>query len=468
MKIKYLVLIIILVIVGGIAGLLTWHQEKLFQSERVKQPAEEDELVTSSNSVILKLSQSVYKNDGVTSEPVIATLLNNSGRSIYLFRNDCAYQLPWVLRKVDGEWIRTAMPSIICEMLPTVKELPKGESISFVWDQMNKDDTLCNEGGSCEGHELGYTKPGLYKFRVLFSFSDKVKWAGNQLYAQFEENITLDSQPFSIVFSTIEKPELITPTLDNEFQLKKGQTAFIESENLKIKFLTVTDDSRCSSDLVCKRTGSVSVLVDIIGIHHLSIGDKDESTKIIRRYNHSPPKNYAIKLVKVEPYPQSGIKKEDIHYVATFIVSSAPEDIKKQDFPREVNFELILKSEHCQYKEKKSYLIKDIIDWEKLWQIVIRQPTIIGQPTFWLPEVDFTKEMIVAVFMGEQSTGGYGIEVIKIIEQENSLEVFIKETLPAVSQPVTAVLTQPCHIIKLPKIEKEVLFKVGTLPTVQE
>ncbi len=75
------------------------------------------------------------------------------------------------------------------------------------------------------------------------------------------------------------------------------------------------------------------------------------------------------------------------------------------------------------------------------------------------PEIDFNEEMILVVFQGEKSTGGYGIEINKIVEKENAIEVLVIETLPGYGCMVTEALTSPYHIVKLQKSTKEVIFK---------
>ncbi len=126
----------------------------------------------------------------------------------------------------------------------------------------------------------------------------------------------------------------------------------------------------------------------------------------------------------------------------------------------ELTFEAIEKGVYSGYDEsryegKTKYVINNNEDWQFLWNEVYS----IQQPTPLLPTVDFSKDIVIAVFQGVQGSGGYSIEIIKIIEAENSIKVFIRETSPGPSCEVTAALTQPYHIIKTSKIDKEVIFK---------
>ncbi len=64
------------------------------------------------------------------------------------------------------------------------------------------------------------------------------------------------------------------------------------------------------------------------------------------------------------------------------------------------------------------------------------------------PEIDWEEEMIIAVFMGEQRTGGYRIEIDELTQTNGELSVQIKRSEPEPGQPVTQALTYPYHIIK--------------------
>ncbi len=73
-------------------------------------------------------------------------------------------------------------------------------------------------------------------------------------------------------------------------------------------------------------------------------------------------------------------------------------------------------------------------------------------------KVNFEEEMILAVFMGERTTGGYSIEIVEIVEMDDVIEVLIEETSPGEDDMVTMALTYPEHIVKMEKTEKPIEF----------
>lgn len=80
-------------------------------------------------------------------------------------------------------------------------------------------------------------------------------------------------------------------------------------------------------------------------------------------------------------------------------------------------------------------------------------------PEIKTPEINFDKEMVVALFLGEKNSGGYAISVEKIFNTSNKTYVVYKETSPKPGEMVTTVMTQPFTIAKIPKTSKEIVFK---------
>jgi hypothetical protein len=69
------------------------------------------------------------------------------------------------------------------------------------------------------------------------------------------------------------------------------------------------------------------------------------------------------------------------------------------------------------------------------------------------PTVDFSKEMVVAVFMGSRPNAGYSITIISSLAVKGVLIVRYKETSPAPGTMSAQILTFPYHIVAVPKAE---------------
>lgn len=80
--------------------------------------------------------------------------------------------------------------------------------------------------------------------------------------------------------------------------------------------------------------------------------------------------------------------------------------------------------------------------------------------------IDFSKEMAIAVFSGTKPTGGYSVEITKVVETDTEIVVTAVETSPGESCVVTQALTSPYSIVKIQKIDKKVAFDIETKVTV--
>jgi len=99
--------------------------------------------------------------------------------------------------------------------------------------------------------------------------------------------------------------------LGQEFSLHIGESTSLRGEELKVKFLEVTEDSRCPTGVVCVWEGRVSGLVEIAyreSIHSITLTEPGStswpSEITFEEYNIT---------YHVEPYPQAGteIAKEE-------------------------------------------------------------------------------------------------------------------------------------------------------------
>jgi hypothetical protein len=99
---------------------------------------------------------------------------------------------------------------------------------------------------------------------------------------------------------------------------------------------------------------------------------------------------------------------------------------------------------YCGLKARVNYVIEDNDTWNTLWADMNNIST--GYPE--LPYVNFTSEVIFAVFLGEFATGGYVAEITSIVVSENVVTVYIREQHPGASCGVTMALSQPYHIVK--------------------
>ncbi len=113
-----------------------------------------------------------------------------------------------------------------------------------------------------------------------------------------------------------------------------------------------------------------------------------------------------------------------------------------------------LEGQHSRISERRTVAVTDTAAWEKVWKEHSSDSAA--------PAVDFSKESVVAVFLGETKTSGVKIEIVvqRDMIDANRLNVFYKE-IPAGKKGFSAaVICQPYAMIKVPKT-KIVSFEVN-------
>jgi hypothetical protein len=90
-------------------------------------------------------------------------------------------------------------------------------------------------------------------------------------------------------------------------------------------------------------------------------------------------------------------------------------------------------------------------DWDALWKSHAGLQTA--------PPVNFSQELVAAVFLGTRPTGGFSVEILRARREGAALVIEYAERVPAASDLVTQVLTSPFHIVKLPRFDGPIHFR---------
>ena len=103
---------------------------------------------------------------------------------------------------------------------------------------------------------------------------------------------------------------------------------------------------------------------------------------------------------------------------------------------------------------KANLVIKDLAEWNKLlvklnldikpWQNAIST------------DIDFEKYQVIAVIDEIRNYGGYSIDITTITQTENQILVKVAQLN---SGGIATAITQPYHIVKIPKSNKKVVFE---------
>ena len=104
-------------------------------------------------------------------------------------------------------------------------------------------------------------------------------------------------------------------------------------------------------------------------------------------------------------------------------------------------------------------VIRDRATWENTWRRIVSPDPYHDpyQAVPALPEIDFSREMLVVVAMGQRPSSGYQIIIKSAREGRNRLEVEV-ESVPACGMQM-AVMTAPIDIVRIPKTDLPVTFR---------
>lgn len=102
-------------------------------------------------------------------------------------------------------------------------------------------------------------------------------------------------------------------------------------------------------------------------------------------------------------------------------------------------FTVIDQGSHSGLTLAKHLVIYSADDWQELWQVHTNKP---------LPKIDFSKDMVIAVFLGEYPTGGYIVGIHELEKSATALQVSLNIQSPTPGSVLTMELSQPFVIIK--------------------
>jgi hypothetical protein len=103
----------------------------------------------------------------------------------------------------------------------------------------------------------------------------------------------------------------------------------------------------------------------------------------------------------------------------------------------------IEKGEQSNVDDAKQVLVRTEAEWTRLWTQ--------HNPDRPRPSVDFSKEMVVAVFMGSRPTAGFSTTITSATVANGVLIVRYSETMPGAAAVTAQILTFPYHLVAIPR-----------------
>jgi hypothetical protein len=115
----------------------------------------------------------------------------------------------------------------------------------------------------------------------------------------------------------------------------------------------------------------------------------------------------------------------------------------------------IEQGQHSGIKSRWMTALKRKADWQELWN----KHTSNQHPQPPLPKIDFKKEMVIAVFPGGHTSGGYSVHITNVEATRTGIEVTYKHMgSGGIGGGVTTALSEPFHIVRVKTSKKSVNF----------
>jgi len=146
-----------------------------------------------------------------------------------------------------------------------------------------------------------------------------------------------------------------------------------------------------------------------------------------------------------------------VYWAAVFLTLLVMEACAAQNSrsnPMTIPVVTIQKGNFSGIHEPLQVTVRDQTEWEALW----KRHTSNQSPPLPVPVVDFGTEMVVGLFAGDKTTGGYEVEITGAELKGSNLYIFYLEKNPAPGGMTIQAVTQPFHLIKLARQDIPVVF----------
>ncbi len=118
-----------------------------------------------------------------------------------------------------------------------------------------------------------------------------------------------------------------------------------------------------------------------------------------------------------------------------------------------LTFETVLQAQQSGITSGRQVTIKDASAWASLW----REHTVNDNPTPPVPEVDFSKKMVLGVFLGQRPNLCYNV-AIESVEKVGKQKVAVKYRETKASGSCLQALAYPTHCVTVDRLDLPVEF----------
>jgi hypothetical protein len=116
----------------------------------------------------------------------------------------------------------------------------------------------------------------------------------------------------------------------------------------------------------------------------------------------------------------------------------------------QATFASVAKGDMSGQQLARQVTVRTADEWKALWKE--------HGPAEKMPAVDFTKNMVVGIFLGSKPSTGHEVEIVGVRTQEKDLVVEYVQKQPARGTLAAQILTEPYHLVSVPRHAGAVRF----------
>ncbi len=161
---------------------------------------------------------------------------------------------------------------------------------------------------------------------------------------------------------------------------------------------------------------------------------------------------FVVSCVSGNKNQQSGLQQSQTQPEPQKATGSTPVTSKDASMPAQSTCTILAQGSQCSVEEPAVELINERPALERVWRKISSQ----GEP----PQVDFSKTIAAAVFMGIKNTGGYYYELGQAMLKDGTWTVEVIESAPGMKEMVTMAITKPYILFTVPKTDKDPIITI--------
>ena len=113
-------------------------------------------------------------------------------------------------------------------------------------------------------------------------------------------------------------------------------------------------------------------------------------------------------------------------------------------------FTSLVKGNMSEQQLARQVTVRTAAEWKALWKE--------HAPTAKMPDVDFSKDMVVGIFLGSKPSEGYDVEIVGVRTEGKDVVVEYVQKEPGRGTLAAQILTEPFHLVTAPKHAGTVRF----------